>query len=98
MHRFCLLSPIMTIPGFTSMLEDRTTYLLVATPLACTVLWLTARLFHTVVRVRRLPPGPKGFPFIGDVSHMADQDWLASPQRIDDYGDEIVLAMHSKTH
>ncbi len=29
---------------------------------------------------------------------MADQDWLASPQRIDDYGDEIVLAMHSKTH
>ena len=81
------------------MLGDRTAYLLVATPLACTILWLAARLFHIAVRVRRrLPPGPKGFPLIGDVSHMADQDWLASPQRIDDYGDEIVLSMRSETH
>jgi hypothetical protein len=46
-----------------------------------------ARLAHRQRALRKLPPGPKGLPILGDVLHIADQDWLASPQRMDEYGD-----------
>jgi hypothetical protein len=48
------------------------------------VLWLIARLAQRTFR--NLPPGPKGLPIVGDVFHIADQDWLASPKRKDEYG------------
>ena len=48
------------------------------------VLWLTTKLAQRTFR--HLPPGPKGLPLVGDVLHIADQDWLASPQRKDEYG------------
>ncbi len=76
------------VAGFISMpgtRSDRTTHLLVAAPLAGFVLWFIARL--TQRAFRNLPPGPKGLPIVGDVLHIADQDWLASPQRRDEYGD-----------
>ena len=59
--------------------------LLAAFLLVAGTLWLIARL--TQSSIRSLPPGPKGLPFIGDVLHIGDQKWLASPQRRDDYGD-----------
>ena len=62
-----------------------TTHLLATFLLVAGTLWLMARL--TQSSIRSLPPGPKGLPFIGDVLHIADQQWLASPQRRDDYGD-----------
>ncbi len=65
--------------------SDRTTYLFVATPLVGFIFWLIARLAQRAFR--NLPPGPKGLPIVGDVFHIADQDWLASPQRKDEYGD-----------
>ena len=63
----------------------RTHVLLAAFLLVAGTLWLMARL--TQSSIRSLPPGPKGLPFIGDILHIADQQWLASPQRRDDYGD-----------
>ena len=63
----------------------KTHLLLAAFLLVAGTLWLMARL--TQISIRSLPPGPKGLPFIGDVLHIADQQWLASPQRRDDYGD-----------
>ncbi len=70
------------IPGVHS---GRTTDLLVAAPLIGFILWLITRLAQRAFR--NLPPGPKGLPIVGDVFHIADQDWLASPQRRDEYGD-----------
>jgi hypothetical protein len=64
---------------------DRTTDFLVAAPLVGFVLWLIVRLAQR--SFRNLPPGPKGLPIFGDVLHIADLDWLASPQRRDEYGD-----------
>ena len=58
---------------------------LATAPLVGFVLWLIVRLIQRAFR--NLPPGPKGLPIIGDVFHIADQDWLASPQRKDEYGD-----------
>ncbi|KAI9443604.1 cytochrome P450 [Lactarius indigo] len=64
--------------------SNYTTYL-TAAPLAGFVLWLIARRAQSAFR--NLPPGPKGFPILGDVLHITDMDWLASPQRMDEYGD-----------
>ncbi|KAI9452372.1 cytochrome P450 [Lactarius psammicola] len=82
----------MEITDFTWILDrasDRTTYLLALTFLTGFVLWLITRLAQWAFR--KFPPGPKGLPFIGDVIHIPDQDWLASPQRRDDYGDTPYL-------
>ncbi|KAH9022270.1 cytochrome P450 [Lactarius pseudohatsudake] len=69
-------------------------YLLIATPLVGLVLWLISRLAQRAFR--NLPPGPKGLPFIGDVLHAADNNWLASPQRKDDYGELMYLSAFGK--
>ncbi|KAI9438802.1 cytochrome P450 [Lactarius indigo] len=64
---------------------------LLATPLVGLVSWLIYRLVQRAFR--NLPPGPKGLPFIGDIQHASDQDWLASPQRRDDYGELMYLSV-----
>ena len=64
---------------------DRTTDLLIAAPLIGFVIWLVTRLAQRTLR--NLPPGPRGLPILGDVFHIGDQDWLASPKRRDEYGD-----------
>ncbi|KAI9445682.1 cytochrome P450 [Lactarius psammicola] len=63
---------------------------LVAAPLVGFILWLTARLARRAFR--NLPPGPKGLPIVGDVLHIADQDWLASSQRRDEYGEMMYVS------
>ena len=70
-------------PGVRS---DRTTDLLVVAPLIGFIIWLISRLAQKALRTN-LPPGPKGLPILGDLLHITDQDWLASPQRKDEYGD-----------
>ncbi|KAH9054049.1 hypothetical protein EDB83DRAFT_1158296 [Lactarius deliciosus] len=62
---------------------DYTTHLAVA-PFLGIILWFIAR--RTQRAFRTLPPGPKGFPIVGDVRHIADLDWLMSSQRRDEYG------------
>jgi hypothetical protein len=79
------------IAGFTWILgsgKDTITHLLV-TFLVAGTLWLIARLAQS--SSRSLPPGPRGLPLIGDVLHIADQEWLASPHRRDDYGNTPYL-------
>ena len=79
------------ISGFTTWIlgggKDTTTHLVTFLLVAGT-LWLIARL-GAQSSSRSLPPGPRGLPLIGDVLHIADQEWLASPQRRDDYGDTL---------
>ena len=64
--------------------SDRSIDLLVAALLVGFVIWLIARLAQRAFR--NFPPGPKGFPIVGDILHIADHDWLASPRRKDEYG------------
>jgi hypothetical protein len=64
--------------------SDRSIDLLVLAPLVGFILWLVARLSRRAFR--NLPPGPKGLPIVGDVLHITDHDWLASPRRKDEYG------------
>ena len=82
------------IAGFTTWIlggggKDSTTHLLAIFLLVVGTLWLIARLAQS--SSRSLPPGPRGLPLIGDVLHIADQEWLASPQRREDYGDAPYL-------
>lgn len=81
----------MEVTGFTRILDgssgDRTTYFLAVTALSGFVLWLIIRLSQKAFR--RLPPGPKGLPLIGDLLHISDQDWLTSPERVVEYGDTL---------
>ncbi|KAI9457950.1 cytochrome P450 [Lactarius psammicola] len=66
----------------------RTTDLLFAASL---ILWfIAARLARRAFR--NLPPGPKGLPIVGDIRHIANQAWLASPQRKDEYGDMMYVS------
>ncbi|KAI9457948.1 cytochrome P450 [Lactarius psammicola] len=65
----------------------RTTDLLIVVSL---VVWLIARLAQRASR--NLPPGPKGLPIVGDVHHIANQAWLASPQRKDEYGEMMYVS------
>ncbi|KAH8977249.1 cytochrome P450 [Lactarius hatsudake] len=69
-------------------------HLLVATPLVGIVLWLVARFAQRAFR--NLPPGPKGLPLVGNILRAADNDWLASPQRKDDYGELMYLSVFGK--
>jgi hypothetical protein len=73
--------------------SDRSTTLLVPAPLLGFVLWLIARL--AMRAFRNLPPGPKGLPIIGDILHIADQDWLASPKRKDEYGESVTFTLNA---
>ncbi|KAF8258900.1 cytochrome P450 [Lactarius quietus] len=66
------------------------TGLLVVAPLVGFGLWLITRLAQRALR--NLPPGPKGLPIVGDVFRIADQDWLASPQRRDEYGEMMYVS------
>ena len=79
---------ITQLPDITGLIfgssSDPTT--LLAFLLLAGTLWIIARLARSFTR--NLPPGPRGLPLIGDVLHIADQEWLASPQRRDDYGDD----------
>ncbi|KAF8273319.1 cytochrome P450 [Lactarius quietus] len=73
-------------------IRGRTSYVLFATSLGGFILWLIARLAQRAFRNSKLPPGPRGLPLIGDVRHMSDSKWLASPQRKDDYGEMMYIS------
>ncbi|KAH8981860.1 cytochrome P450, partial [Lactarius akahatsu] len=72
---------------------DYTTHL-AAAPFVGLVLWLIARRVQRAFR--NLPPGPKGLPIVGDVLHIVDLDWLASSQRMDEYGEMMYVSALGK--
>ncbi|KAI9458202.1 cytochrome P450 [Lactarius psammicola] len=74
----------------------QTTYLLSATSLGGFILWLLAKLAQRASRNLSLPPGPRGLPLIGDLRHVADLKWLASPQRRDEYGEMMYVSSLGK--
>ena len=74
--------------------SDYSTDLLAMAPLIGFILWLIARFAQRALRT--LPPGPKGLPIVGNVLHITDQEWLASPKRKDEYGDISRSQCHQK--
>ncbi|KAI0260135.1 cytochrome P450 [Gloeopeniophorella convolvens] len=66
----------------------------VRTAAVTTLLGLIAWSLVQIVRksLRTLPPGPKGLPFIGDIKHIADHNWLSSPERKDEYGGMMYIS------
>ncbi|KAH8997632.1 cytochrome P450 [Lactarius deliciosus] len=67
--------------------SDRNTHLLAAFLLLAG--GLIARLAQSYIR--NLPPGPRGLPLIGDVLHIANPEWLASPKRKEEYGEMMYI-------
>ncbi|KAF8273305.1 cytochrome P450 [Lactarius quietus] len=77
-------------------IRGQTTCILFLTSLGGFILWLIAKLTQRAFHNSKLPPGPRGFPLIGDVQHMSDSKWLASPQRRDDYGEMMYISALGK--
>ncbi|KAI9452371.1 cytochrome P450 [Lactarius psammicola] len=85
------------IAGFTWILggsSEPTAYLSAAFLLVAGTLWLIVRLAQS--STLNLPPGPRGLPLIGDVLHIGDHEWLASPQRREDYGEMMYISALGK--
>ncbi|KAI9457951.1 cytochrome P450 [Lactarius psammicola] len=75
------------VAGFISIPGVPRADLLVAASL---IVWLIARFARRAFR--NLPPGPKGLPIVGDIRHIANQGWLASPKRRDEYGEMMYVS------
>ena len=88
--------------GFTWMYGDisgQTTHILFAASLGSFILWLIFILARQAFRSSKLSPGPGGLPLIGDLRHLSDIKWLASPQRRDEHGGAPCLQCSEKrTH
>jgi hypothetical protein len=57
---------------------------------ATSVLWLTTRTIINWRRRSRMPPGPKGWPYIGNVLNFPQENrWLALAQWARTYGEGL---------